>query len=183
MAGGWYFKLTFCFMVTTHEPLHLDKRSIVHWKIVDIPTSCIEIIIFFNRPFEYGDGGIFKLLRSMWNLQQSTWGHKILYADIFRGWTTFNKITFVRIQKYEHGWRFKVTIHILFYGENSWTVALSQSFVHLIMMDVTTSFIWIIIFFDGAFEYGGISKLWGYVGTNVEYFVWNSVILCSVVYL
>jgi hypothetical protein len=41
MAGGWYLKLTFCFMVTTHEPLHLDKRSFVQWKIVDIPTSFI----------------------------------------------------------------------------------------------------------------------------------------------
>jgi hypothetical protein len=24
------------------------------------------------------------------------------------------------------------------------------------------------IFFEGAFEYGGISKLWGYVGTTAE---------------
>jgi hypothetical protein len=29
-------------------------------------------------------------------------------------------------------------------------------------------FTWIIIFFDGAFEYGGISKFLGYVGTNAE---------------
>jgi len=56
-------------MATTHEPLHLDKRSFVQWKIVDIPTSFILIIIFFNGPFEYGDGGIFKLLRWMQNLQ------------------------------------------------------------------------------------------------------------------
>jgi hypothetical protein len=32
----------------------------------------------------------------------------------------------VRIQKYEHGGRLKVKIHTLFYGENSWTVALRQ---------------------------------------------------------
>jgi hypothetical protein len=42
------------------------------------------------------------------------------------------------------------------------------SFVHLKIMDIPTSFIWVIIFFKGAFEYGGISKLWSYVGTNAE---------------
>jgi hypothetical protein len=35
-------------------------------------------------------------------------------------------------------------------------------------MDVPTCFIWIIIFFNGYFEYGGISKLWSYAGTNAE---------------
>jgi hypothetical protein len=49
-------------MATTHEPLHLDKRSFVQWKIFDIPTTFIWIKIFFKGPFEYGDGGIFKLL-------------------------------------------------------------------------------------------------------------------------
>jgi hypothetical protein len=48
---------------------------------MDIPTSFIWIIIFFNEPFEYGDGGILKLIRWMQNLHQSTWDHKILYAD------------------------------------------------------------------------------------------------------
>jgi hypothetical protein len=42
------------------------------------------------------------------------------------------------------------------------------SFVHWKIMDVPRSFIWIIIFFDGAFEWGGISNLRGYVGTNAE---------------
>jgi hypothetical protein len=41
-------------------------------------TSFIRIIIFFNRTFEYGDGGIFKLLRWMQNLH-----HVILCADKF----------------------------------------------------------------------------------------------------
>jgi hypothetical protein len=50
-------------MATPHEPLHLDKLSFEQWKIVDIPTSFMWIIILFNGPFEYGDGGIFKLLR------------------------------------------------------------------------------------------------------------------------
>jgi hypothetical protein len=39
------------------------------------------IIIVFNGAFGYGDGGIFKLLRWLRKLYQSTWGHTILYAD------------------------------------------------------------------------------------------------------
>jgi hypothetical protein len=46
-----------------------------------ILTSFIWIIIFFNGPFEYGDGGIFKLLRWMQKFRLSTWDHEILYAD------------------------------------------------------------------------------------------------------
>jgi hypothetical protein len=81
MAGGWYLKLTFCFLATTHELLYLGKQSFIQWKVADIPTSFIWIIIFFNRSFEYGDGGIFKLLRLMQNLHQSMWDHKLFYAD------------------------------------------------------------------------------------------------------
>jgi hypothetical protein len=32
---------------------------------------------------------------------------------------------FVKNQKYEHGGRLIVKIHILFYGDNSWTPALA----------------------------------------------------------
>jgi hypothetical protein len=81
MEGGWNSKLTFCFMETTHEPLHLDKRSLVQWKIMDIPTDFVWIIIFLDISFEYGYGGIFKLLRFMRNLYQSMWDHETLYAD------------------------------------------------------------------------------------------------------
>jgi hypothetical protein len=35
-------------------------------------------------------------------------------------------------------------------------------------MDIPTSCILIIIFFDGALEYGGGSKFWSYVGQNAE---------------
>jgi hypothetical protein len=49
MPGGWYLKLTFCFMVTTHESLHLDEQSFEQWKMVDIPTSSIWIIIFSTQ--------------------------------------------------------------------------------------------------------------------------------------
>jgi hypothetical protein len=34
------------------------------------------------------------------------------------------------------------------------------------IMNVPTSFIWIIILFDKALEYGDYSKLWGCVGKN-----------------
>jgi hypothetical protein len=49
MAGGWYLKLTFYFTATTHEPLYLEERSFFQWKMVDIPTSSVLIIILFNR--------------------------------------------------------------------------------------------------------------------------------------
>jgi hypothetical protein len=72
MAGGWKLQLTCCFMATTHEPLHLHKRSFAKRKIMDIPISFIWIIIFFNGAIEYGDGGIFRLLKRMQRLYQLT---------------------------------------------------------------------------------------------------------------
>jgi hypothetical protein len=48
---------------------------------MDVPATFISIIIFFNRLFEYGDGGIFELLRWLQNMPQSTWDLEILYAD------------------------------------------------------------------------------------------------------
>jgi hypothetical protein len=59
MAGSWKSKFTLCFMETTYEALHLDKWSSAHWKVMDIPTSSIWIIIFFDRAFKYGDGAKF----------------------------------------------------------------------------------------------------------------------------
>jgi hypothetical protein len=57
-------------METTKQPLQLDKRSLVKQKITEIPTSFLQITIFFNEAFQYGDGGIFKLLRQMQKLYQ-----------------------------------------------------------------------------------------------------------------
>jgi hypothetical protein len=90
--------------------------------------------------------------------------------QIFWGWTTFNYITFSRIQIYDHGRQLKVKIHFLFYGKNTWTVALkaNEGFVNWKITDILTSFVWIIIFSNGVFEYGCTSKLWGYVGKNTE---------------
>jgi hypothetical protein len=67
-------------MEITLKPLRLDKQSLVQWKIMDMPTSFIWIIIFFDGVFKYGDG-TFKLLRWMKNLHQLTWDHQIFYAD------------------------------------------------------------------------------------------------------
>jgi hypothetical protein len=47
---------------------------------MDIPTSFILNVTFFDKAFEYTDG-IFKLLRWMQNLHHSMWDHEILYAD------------------------------------------------------------------------------------------------------
>jgi hypothetical protein len=46
----------------------------------------------------------------------------MLCADILKGWTTFNRSIFVRNQ----GRQMKVEIHIMFYWDTSWTVALGQ---------------------------------------------------------
>jgi hypothetical protein len=64
-----------------NEQMHLDKLSLVQWKIIDIPTSFICIIIFYDQAFEYGNGGTIKLLRWMQNLYHSMWNNAILYAD------------------------------------------------------------------------------------------------------
>jgi hypothetical protein len=42
-------------MDTTHEPLRLEKLSLLHWSMRDITTSYIWIIIFFEQFFKYGD--------------------------------------------------------------------------------------------------------------------------------
>jgi hypothetical protein len=57
--------------VVTEENLRIHERQ----------RRFILMDIFFNKPFEYGYDGIFKLLRWMQNLHHSTWDHKILYAD------------------------------------------------------------------------------------------------------
>jgi hypothetical protein len=80
MEGCWLLKWT-CLKETTHKPLHLYKPNFAQWKLVDMPTSFIGIIIFINGTFEYGDGGIFKLLSWMQNLRQQTWGNEIFYSD------------------------------------------------------------------------------------------------------
>jgi hypothetical protein len=46
-----------------------------------MPTSFIWIIVFCNGRFNCGDARIFKLLKLMQTLRQSTWDEEILYVD------------------------------------------------------------------------------------------------------
>jgi hypothetical protein len=57
------------------------------------------------------------------------------------------------------------------------------SFVCWKIMDIRTSFIRIIIFFDGAFQYDSGSTFWGYVGTNAELLFVKFCNICSIMYL
>jgi hypothetical protein len=144
MVGGWYLKSRCCFMAMTHEPLHLDKRNFVQWKIVDIPISFIWIIIFFNGPFAYAE-------RSL------------------RGWTNLIRPLLRKSKSMDMagGWKLKFALY--FMEKTHEPLHLDKwSFVHWRITNIPTSFIWIIIFFHGALEYGCISKLWGYAGTNAE---------------
>jgi hypothetical protein len=49
-------KFTFYFIETTHERLHVDK---VLYNIMNVPTSFIPTIIFFDGAFECGGGSKF----------------------------------------------------------------------------------------------------------------------------
>jgi hypothetical protein len=68
-------------MATTHEPctstneVWYNERS---WTDLQV---LFESLLPLMVLLEYGDGGVFKLLRWMKNLQKSAWNHKILYAD------------------------------------------------------------------------------------------------------
>jgi hypothetical protein len=131
--------------------------------------SFIWIIIFFNWPFEYGDG-IFKLLRWMWNLRQSMWDHKILYADRYLEdeqlsiWPLLREFKNVNMVG---SWKLKFTLYFMERSHEPLHLE-KRSFVLWRIMDMPTSLIWIIVFFDRPFEYGGSSKLGGYFGTNTE---------------
>jgi hypothetical protein len=58
-------------------------------------------------------------------LNHSTCGHKILYGDRPSKDEHLSLWSFLwKIQKYECGGQLKIEIHILFHGDNSWTVAL-----------------------------------------------------------
>jgi hypothetical protein len=52
-------------MEITHEPLHLDKRRLVQWRIMDLATSFVWITIVFVWTFEHGVSGIVMLPRWM----------------------------------------------------------------------------------------------------------------------
>jgi hypothetical protein len=134
-------------MTSAHEPFHLDKRSFVQWKIVHVTGSFIWVITLFNELFEYSDGGIFKLLRWMQNLHQSTWDRNILYADrsledeqllmrpLLRESKNMNMVGSLKLKfTFYFMERTHEPLHLV-----------KRSFVHWKIMDIPTSFIWNII--------------------------------------
>jgi hypothetical protein len=54
------------------------------------------------------------------------WDYKKLRADSSLKGEKLSKVVFVEKQKYERVKLFKVNFYILFYGDNSWFVALRQ---------------------------------------------------------
>jgi hypothetical protein len=104
------------------------------------------------------------------NLHQSTWDRDILYAVRYSKVEQYSvRLLFVKSQKYEPGEQSKITINVLLYGDNLWTIALHKwSSVQWKIMDISTSFIWIVIIFDEAFKYGVGAKFGSYVGTNAD---------------
>jgi hypothetical protein len=155
-------------MKTTNQPLLLDKQSFMRWKILDRPTSIIWIVILTAL----------LIMAMVWFA--NCWSECKTYASqrgsiillcwqIFRGWTTFNEITSARIQKYEHGGQSKVKSNILFYGENSWTVALQQIKVcRLKDCSYNYKFHFNHYFLWESFWIWRYFEIWGYIGTNGE---------------
>jgi hypothetical protein len=145
------------------------RRNLVQWKIVDMPTIFFWMIVSFIRTFWVWRWWDFQTTEVNAKLAPGHVGpYNFACGQVFRGWTTFNKITFARIQKCERAVRLKVKIHGLFWGENSWTIALRHTKLctTLKIVDMPTGFIWVIISFDRHFEYSGISYFWGYVETD-----------------
>jgi hypothetical protein len=72
-------------METTHEPLYLDKWSLVQYKITDIPTNFIWVTVLFYEAPNYGDGAKF-------------WGYVGTNAEI----TLYITLVQCRILKYSY---------------------------------------------------------------------------------
>jgi hypothetical protein len=132
--------------------------------------SFIWVIILFNGPFECDDVGIFKLLRWVQKLHQSIWKYEIVYADRSSKDEQLLKRPLLRkTKKYEHAGRLKLK-HTFYSMERTHKQLYLDkwSLVHWNILYMLTSLIWIVVFFDGTFEYGGGSKFWGYVWSNAE---------------
>jgi hypothetical protein len=129
------------------------NKALYNERSWDIPTSFVWIIIFLDRPLEYGDSGIFKLLRWMQNLHQSMWDHEILYANSSSDAGQLLSRPLLQETKNTNMagcWRFK---YIFYFMETTHEPLhlRHMKFVHWKIMDIPVSFIWIIIFFYGAF--------------------------------
>jgi hypothetical protein len=94
---------------------------------------------------------------------------------------------FVKNQKYECGRRLEIKIRILFYAENSRTVALIVRQIKFGTVKdhwhIPASFIWTVILSDEAFKYDDGLKFWAYVGTNAELLCMELCNFCNAIYL
>jgi hypothetical protein len=52
MEEGWKLNCIL-FLYKTHKPLHLDKGSLVQWKIINIATGSVQICILYVKSFKY----------------------------------------------------------------------------------------------------------------------------------
>jgi hypothetical protein len=139
--------------------------KLVQWKIMDIGTSFIWIIIFFDEAFEYSDSGIFRLLKWMQKLHQSTWDDEILNADMASKDELLISPLFWGAKNMNMEGSLKLKFAFYFMETTCEPLHLDKwSYVQWKIMDIT-SFMWII--FYGAFECGGGSKFWGHVGPNI----------------
>jgi hypothetical protein len=157
-------------MEITYESLNLDGiwYNERWWTCLKV---LFEWLFPFYGPFEYGDGGIFKLLRWMQNLRRSTWGHEILHVDRFSEDEQLLITSLLRESKNANvagGWTLKFTFYFVEKTHEPLHLRHTKLCTTLKIMDTPTGFIWIIISFDRPFEYSGISIFWGYVGTDVE---------------
>jgi hypothetical protein len=97
-----------------------------------------------------------------------TWNYIVYMVDLQRKKTS-DKTIFCEKRKIRM--RRAVEIHILFYVDNSWTLARRQvKFYATKNHRHIYNFIWIVIFFDEAFKYGDDANLWGYVGRTADPF-------------
>jgi hypothetical protein len=106
----------------------------------------------------------------MQNLHESTWDHTILYADRSLKDEQLLITSLLQESKNMNVASCSNLKFIFYFMETTHEPLhlLKWSFVHWKIMAISTSLIWIVIFFHGAFKYCGTSKLWGYVGTNIE---------------
>jgi hypothetical protein len=83
----------------------------------------------------------------MQNFHQSAWDYEMVYDVRSSVKEQLNKNIFIKKinKKYECERRLKVQIHDLFYGDNLWTVALTQMKFDTVNMDIPERFIWIVI--------------------------------------
>jgi hypothetical protein len=108
--------------------------------------------------------------RGVANLHQLMWRHKIVCAGRYSEDEQLSIRPLFRESKNTNmagGWKLKFTFYAVLRSHEPLHLLLDKlGFLHWNIMDIPTTFIWIIVFLDGAHEYGDFSKLCDSVGTN-----------------